>query len=1800
MPSVSKATAATTVRAQTATTKTATSSASVTLSIEELRATPDSRLLTYLMHVHDAVRGLTLADVPRTAAVRSVGDDHFSSSSSDCFPAAYVEELLTPRLLSSPIPDVSQMVGCLLCDAIRLHCEGQQQQRQRRRLGGPDGHRALAVSSSESSGSLTDTPDSDAVDATGAGALPFSPARCAEVLQSICGCFGGVHSLQRVAYLVERAAAAHVFCHLLPHCDVTAEETQQALQRVFEAVRCATAAAAGEVRKDAGGGATAATSAATCREMAQLLQDVLSSTHVITPAQLLPLLEELVAASPALRYMGLSTSTSSSAAAAARPSHSRPSRHLEASRIDRSGGAVVAARVLLGGAEVMQPAITVWAVAEFEGGLAEILPSDLLPSDDDEDDADGDADGDGDAARAQRHSRPSKGSHDALVARRRRGLQVMSRVLEVLVALTELHVDLAEQLLPALAQHLEHTRTEVRLLLLRGFCAAFAANEAAVAQYRSIFTGPVLQRCMDVSPSIRTDAARLSAVLMRRSNELARSAANHGDSQRSQPPAAEGIGAPPPSALQRELWSAFQPCWERLLTDPHVLVRKQAVASVAEAALAAAPLLLLLPPRDVACAAAAAAADDDVVEQQSPASLFLARTLGLRALDRNRRVRGAAVEGLTRLYAEYRLAWIPNTVLDATRVDAGTPGTAPAALTAAVVVQGLLPAPAHSSASSPSPTATGGGGGGASTAAAAQTTLTRWMPASRSPAMFDFERADDDDGGHAQPLMSATPSHSVKGEFAEGDALLGLDAPSAVWAAPFLRGGASSSASAYVEALVRLCRHVDAAHYTQLLRLAAKQPQLRLAVRRLFELHAAVRASSGDVRSTEGQQRIHAVHRLLAFLQETTGAGKGEWESLFRAKDDTVRRALLHACQATHTNWREVRDGLLRALHGRVGAGEFAFVKETLVPQLLTPTQSAHVDELLGLLRGSIHRSARGEVVVHGAGAAGALRALLLLTAASPSYSALVTDGLIDAVEAATRQAVGPPPSWCALLLQCLQQWAAAVATATTADSPAAAAAAARDTSAPRSGVLVDALRAMALAALPMQQSIPAPATPDAAIHGGGGGGSGAALAALKLVAKQATRTLVALQYVPGYNAKAVAAVQSLCTELVKRLGGGHALTNDVKTIAWLASLRAVARAGGSGSGSGGVLVPPPPSVAAAAAAALLLPSLSSLLLEAARDATDAVDRVALKVLLRASVSAEHAEAPPTHGGGATTSPLRLTVSVAAAIVDGAAKALAALALSCPAAPSAAGGVARASAVAHALDALLECCKLSASATVGGCQRRLAAEKQLVRLLVTPTLDLRRELAVAVVLSVEEDACVRHAVQAKLASHLLHRVCDMRVAALLLLTAVSEESKSSYQRLRGVVEAVGDHLRARQASQGTSLSSPAAPTCYWEYATPFLVHTLAHHPYFTSAGAAHHFIHFQRVWHLLVGELLRHGTQCAGFVVELLSKIKQADDVLAPESDACRVMCDLASRVLLECLGQRQSRAEDLRRYPGAVLLPSIFVPTSRSSPQKVLETVFLDDGVRVSANAPFRAPTANSSAGGAVAAAAGSGSRGSSRQATSRASSIARRGGAVDAEPEDADVAAAPAPPAAVAAGRQKRCRSPPVADVSIDVSPSPSVRSPTPETAERSAAAAAAGTVHKEEEEEGSCRSVPRRERTQPAIAESSCLSSTPHSDTAGGHEEACARTRAALQRRTVEEALDELFRGLTKHEIAQLRWKVVRSRLEEALRALERDQRTALTVTKTAEPSSCVTSLDADMEGLMHYAKDQLRVRYDRAPA
>ena len=257
--------------------------------------------------------------------------------------------------------------------------------------------------------------------------------------------------------------------------------------------------------------------------------------------------------------------------------------------------------------------------------------------------------------------------------------------------------------------------------------------------------------------------------------------------------------------------------------------------------------------------------------------------------------------------------------------------------------------------------------------------------------------------------------------------------------------------------------------------------------------------------------------------------------------------------------------------------------------------------------------------------------------------------------------------------------------------------------------------------------------------------------------------------------------------------------------------------------------------------------------------------------------------------------------------------------------------------------------------TVGACRKRLALDKQMAKMLLRSPITTQY-LTVAIFISAEENLEVRQEVQQKLAHHLLEGRGDMQFSALLFLTAIAEESRSSFATLKAHVQDVGDRLRARQQTANVTLSENRALSCYLEYSIPAIVMCMAHHAFFNSERD-NSFTAFQRVWHLLFDELLRSGTQCVSFVTEVLRKLKQHDDYFAPDTNSTRVICDLAAKVLNEVLAQKSVGLDTIKQFPGSVLLPQCFLKPE--DPNKFpFEEVYLDSTTHITKQAMFKGPS--------------------------------------------------------------------------------------------------------------------------------------------------------------------------------------------------------------------------------------------------
>lgn len=257
------------------------------------------------------------------------------------------------------------------------------------------------------------------------------------------------------------------------------------------------------------------------------------------------------------------------------------------------------------------------------------------------------------------------------------------------------------------------------------------------------------------------------------------------------------------------------------------------------------------------------------------------------------------------------------------------------------------------------------------------------------------------------------------------------------------------------------------------------------------------------------------------------------------------------------------------------------------------------------------------------------------------------------------------------------------------------------------------------------------------------------------------------------------------------------------------------------------------------------------------------------------------------------------------------------------------------------------------TSSIGACRKRLAIHKQLAKLLRTPFQDITKEIQFAVLLSSEENVDVRQSVQAKMATHLNKGLADTRFAALLVVSALGEDTRATYNVLKSHIQTVGDKMRALQQQQEVTIAETRGLSCYLEYAIPIIVLVLAHHAFFATEKEQM-FIGFQRVWHLLFDELFRFGTTCASFAGEVFRKIRTMDDALDPDSPATRTLCDLGLKVMQEILGQKAAGAEASKAYPGMIMLPRYFAKPANAA-RFPADQVYVDASVRIAAHVPFK-----------------------------------------------------------------------------------------------------------------------------------------------------------------------------------------------------------------------------------------------------
>lgn len=701
----------------------------------------------------------------------------------------------------------------------------------------------------------------------------------------------------------------------------------------------------------------------------------------------------------------------------------------------------------------------------------------------------------------------------------------------------------------------------------------------------------------------------------------------------------------------------------------------------------------------------------------------------------------------------------------------------------------------------------------------------------------------------------------------------------------------------FVDGLCKLCGDLNDDNWLMLSTLMGKKYNLRQTILRLYELRAEVKKCSSP-ETPEAQTIISGIRRLLAFLQDITHAKKQEWDSLFRAKDEKVSKAFVGACSDNVTDCLAAMNKLCSELKGRVPAEVLQFVEKSLVRRMFLPVSRAHVEELVARIV-SERNHAPGKRV-------GAIRAASAIIAMSPNFLPLVFPTLVEAL---TLEVTKDD-----------QQSPVQTSTKGTKKQQAESAAAARADQ-EKTRKLNSSLLLLLLKTLSQVGSLGVEAKTIASMIEKESRQLITTLGRLCIattsspVAKATATLLVSL--FPNHL-KAFSQLFATIREKVT------AAVTDRTMVAQLCSWMKVI----------GVL-------------AQKDSQLSTRIVD-----EDIVDDISL--ILAEAVAASG----PQDGIDAKSKKVDLIgfESLPAEVVDSCCKALTRIALSQPATSI---GIL----IPKVIDTLLGSFKATrelGSSTAGACKKRLAITQQLVKLITRSrasigrgTIDTQREIVIAVVLSAEDNSEVRHAIQKKLQTHIAKQRCEMSVVAVLFLTAISEDTRAGYNVLRTCVHSVGDKLRSIQVNESLTLSDPKALTSWIEYTIPTLVLYLAHHSFFASESESN-FTSFQRVWHLVFDELFRVSTNGASFCGEMVRKLKQMDDSLDPDSTATRVMCDLAWKVMIECLGQKQVKADTLKPYPGAVLIPKLF-EKPRDPSRFPADVIYIDSSVTVGPAPTFK-----------------------------------------------------------------------------------------------------------------------------------------------------------------------------------------------------------------------------------------------------
>jgi sister-chromatid-cohesion protein PDS5 len=181
-------------------------------------------------------------------------------------------------------------------------------------------------------------------------------------------------------------------------------------------------------------------------------------------------------------------------------------------------------------------------------------------------------------------------------------------------------------------------------------------------------------------------------------------------------------------------------------------------------------------------------------------------------------------------------------------------------------------------------------------------------------------------------------------------------------------------------------------------------------------------------------------------------------------------------------------------------------------------------------------------------------------------------------------------------------------------------------------------------------------------------------------------------------------------------------------------------------------------------------------------------------------------------------------------------------------------------------------------------------------------------------------------VRAGVAKHLHQKLCTAKLGnrflAMLLLGVtdpLAEQAGTVKKYLTEAVMAVRKEIKRASPDQHVSLDSEGSFSIFPEYALPYLIYLLAHHPEFDKK--APDFVDFQKILFSYFDAVTEGEVDNQSFLQGLISRIKTRKDGSVPNSTNHLVICDLSVIILPRCAHGKPVTVA----YPGKYFIPSLF-----------------------------------------------------------------------------------------------------------------------------------------------------------------------------------------------------------------------------------------------------------------------------------